>query len=248
MNPWDDLDPPYSTIVADPPWHYGDVMVAIDGAKRTPLPYSTMTDDQIAALPVADIAAPGAHLFLWTTDRHLWVARDIIEAWGFRLARILVWAKPPSGYMMSGPFTTTTEFVLYARFPTDAHYLIRAAREAVGISRRELRARMGTAKSVSLVNRWEEGACLPTEDDWRSLQAVLPELSDVPCPKALPPIGRVDTTWWEWPRGAHSVKPAAFMDVVEQVAPGPYVELFARQPRLGWDSWGWGYEISGEVA
>jgi hypothetical protein len=20
------------------------------------------------------------------------------------------------------------------------------------------------------------------------------------------------------------------------------VELFARQPRLGWDSWGWGYE------
>ena len=23
----------------------------------------------------------------------------------------------------------------------------------------------------------------------------------------------------------------------------PYVELFARQPRLGWDHWGHGYEI-----
>jgi hypothetical protein len=22
----------------------------------------------------------------------------------------------------------------------------------------------------------------------------------------------------------------------------PYVELFARAPRLGWDSWGYGYE------
>lgn len=53
---------------------------------------------------------------------------------------------------------------------------------------------------------------------------------------------RVDSTWWEWPRAAHSVKPAAFFDMVEQVSPGPYVELFARQPRLGWDHWGHGYE------
>lgn len=41
---------------------------------------------------------------------------------------------------------------------------------------------------------------------------------------------------------AHSVKPSIFLDLVEQVSPGPYVELFARTPRLGWDSWGHGYE------
>ena len=34
---------------------------------------------------------------------------------------------------------------------------------------------------------------------------------------------------------------------VEQVSPGPYVELFCRRPRLGWDSWGKGYEM-GETA
>ena len=56
---------------------------------------------------------------------------------------------------------------------------------------------------------------------------------------------RMDSTWWEWPRAAHSVKPAAFFDMVEQVSPGPYVELFARQPRLGWDHWGHGYEMGG---
>lgn len=50
------------------------------------------------------------------------------------------------------------------------------------------------------------------------------------------------STWYKWPRASHSVKPDAFGDLVEQVSPGPYVELFARQPRLGWDSWGHGYE------
>ncbi len=37
---------------------------------------------------------------------------------------------------------------------------------------------------------------------------------------------------------AHSAKPDAFLDLVEQVSPGPYLELFARRQRLGWDTWG----------
>lgn len=36
----------------------------------------------------------------------------------------------------------------------------------------------------------------------------------------------------------HSAKPDAFLDLVEQVSPGPYVELFARRARFGWDYWG----------
>ena len=36
----------------------------------------------------------------------------------------------------------------------------------------------------------------------------------------------------------HSAKPPAFHDLVEQVSPGPYLELFARSQRLGWDTWG----------
>jgi N6-adenosine-specific RNA methylase IME4 len=49
---------------------------------------------------------------------------------------------------------------------------------------------------------------------------------------------RVDTSWFLWPRGDHSQKPDAFLDLVEQVSPGPYVELFARRARFGWDYWG----------
>jgi N6-adenosine-specific RNA methylase IME4 len=36
----------------------------------------------------------------------------------------------------------------------------------------------------------------------------------------------------------HSRKPDVFLDLVEQVSPGPYVELFARRARFGWDYWG----------
>ena len=52
-------------------------------------------------------------------------------------------------------------------------------------------------------------------------------------------LRRLDTTWFPWPRhNAHSRKPEAFQDMVETVSPGPYLELFARRPRLNWTVWG----------
>ena len=36
----------------------------------------------------------------------------------------------------------------------------------------------------------------------------------------------------------HSAKPDAFLDHVERWSPGPYLELFARRARFGWDYWG----------
>lgn len=53
---------------------------------------------------------------------------------------------------------------------------------------------------------------------------------------SLAPLRRWDSTWFSFKRqGAHSAKPDAFLDVVEQVSPGPYAELFARRARFGWD-------------
>ena len=40
------------------------------------------------------------------------------------------------------------------------------------------------------------------------------------------------------PRAPHSVKPDFFYDLIEEQSPGPYLELFARRPRAGWDQWG----------
>ena len=61
----------------------------------------------------------------------------------------------------------------------------------------------------------------------------------------LPATGRIKGTWFNWKRRYnargkpyHSAKPSDFQDLVEQVSPGPYIELFARQRRPGWDVWG----------
>ena len=39
-------------------------------------------------------------------------------------------------------------------------------------------------------------------------------------------------------QGRHSEKPAAFYDIVESMSPGPYLDVFARKQRFGWDAWG----------
>lgn len=36
----------------------------------------------------------------------------------------------------------------------------------------------------------------------------------------------------------HSVKPEAFYDMVERYSPGPFLDVFSRRARLGWDTWG----------
>lgn len=60
------------------------------------------------------------------------------------------------------------------------------------------------------------------------------------CSRGRPavPESKAMSSWFEWPRTKHSVKPDAFFDLVEQVSPGPYLELFSRRARMGWDHWG----------
>ena len=40
------------------------------------------------------------------------------------------------------------------------------------------------------------------------------------------------------PRGGHSEKPQTFYDMVERMSLGPYLDVFARKQRMGWDCFG----------
>ncbi len=138
-----------------------------------------MTVEAIAALPVGDISAPNAHLYLWTINRYLEDAFAVARAWGFQYSTTLVWAKKPMGGGLGGAYGISTEYCLFCR-----------------------------------------RGKLASND-------------------------RVTGTWFGWKRPydnrgkpKHSAKPPAFMEMVEKVSPGPYVELFARETRTGWDSWG----------
>jgi N6-adenosine-specific RNA methylase IME4 len=83
---------------------------------RKPLPYPAMTLDEIKALPVGEMAERGGcHLYLWTTNKYLRTAFDVLDAWGFRYGQTLVWAKTPMGINLGGAFAPTCEYVLTAR-------------------------------------------------------------------------------------------------------------------------------------
>lgn len=83
----------FSTIYADPPWKYDN-----QGTRAaTDNHYPTMTIEQIAAEPVAELAADNCHLHLWTTNGFLPAAFSVIEAWGFTYRSCFVWVKPQLG-------------------------------------------------------------------------------------------------------------------------------------------------------
>lgn len=80
---------PFGTVYCDPPWKYGN-----QGTRgATDNHYATMTQDELLALPVSDVAAERAHLHLWTTNVFLPDALELISAWGFRYVSMMVWAK-----------------------------------------------------------------------------------------------------------------------------------------------------------
>lgn len=75
----------YQIIYADPPWSYNDTQKA--GGKAyfgASVRYIVMNNDDIAALPVAEIADKNCVLFMWATSPLLPEALKTMEAWGFK--------------------------------------------------------------------------------------------------------------------------------------------------------------------
>lgn len=112
----------YSTIVVDPPWAYGiwgsgsaKALVQGDANKPAPLPYNSMTVEEIKALPLKSLANENCELYLWTTQKYLPDAFDVIKAWGFKYCQTLTWCKKPMGKGQGGVYCPTTEFLILAR-------------------------------------------------------------------------------------------------------------------------------------
>ncbi len=175
MNAFAELNPPYSTLVVDPPWPIQKIVKRVRPNQRR-MDYSMMSLDEIAALPVGELAADVSTVFCWTIDKYLYDTPRIVEAWGFKYHLTMAWDKT-NGMAMFG-FNRQTEFVVVGfRGRHDAY-----------------------------------------------------------------PQGAVMRSSFTAPSSSHSVKPDLFFDMVEARWPGPYCELFARAPRLGWDHWGYGFE------
>jgi N6-adenosine-specific RNA methylase IME4 len=154
----------FGTIYADPPWKYDNQATRAATSNH----YKTHTADEIAAWPVAEVAAENGHLHLWVTNAFLFEARRVLEAWGFEYKSVLVWVKPQLG--IGNYWRVSHEFLL------------------LGVR------------------------------------------GDCPFPEGQ----KCHQSWLEARRGSHSTKPRAFRELIEQVSPGPRLELFGRHPVPGW--------------
>jgi N6-adenosine-specific RNA methylase IME4 len=176
----------YRTIVIDPPWEYRSrpgwyqdprlrkltdfQRKNAEPAKNLAMPYPTMSIKEIQDLPIEDLANVNCALFLWTTQRYLEEAIEIVKKWGFNYSSMLVWTKKPRGIV--GTFICSCEFIVYA------------TKGSINPKRKQ----MGTS--------------------------------------------------FNWIRRQHSEKPEEFQDMIETITHDPYLELFARRKRQGWDVWG----------
>lgn len=83
----------YNLIYADPPWSYRVWSDKCKG-RSAESHYSTMSLEDIKALPVGELADKDCVLFMWITFPLLREAWDVVEAWGFTYKSVaFVWVK-----------------------------------------------------------------------------------------------------------------------------------------------------------
>ena len=91
---------PFGCILADPPWAFG----TYSGEKTIPCRgahqhYTTLDAQDLQRLPVGDIAAPSATLFMWVVDSHFPDALALAGAWGFSFKTCaFIWLKSREHY------------------------------------------------------------------------------------------------------------------------------------------------------
>lgn len=108
----------FATVLADPPWRFAHRSGKVSPEHRRLDRYDTMTLPELCALPVAQVAARDAHLYLWCPNALLPQGLRVMEAWGFRYVSNLVWEKirldgAPDGRGVGFYFRNVTELLLF---------------------------------------------------------------------------------------------------------------------------------------
>lgn len=79
----------YRALLIDPPWDFDG-----GGDRNARNHYPCMSVDEIAALPVGQLAQRDCAVFLWITDPFLMEGARVLNAWGFRYVSVAFhWAK-----------------------------------------------------------------------------------------------------------------------------------------------------------
>src|SRR5579862_385395 len=109
---------PPGTILADPPWQFQNHTGKVAPEHKRLSRYGTMRLEEIMALPVGEIAATPAHLYLWCPNALLPEGLAVMKAWGFNYKSNLVWHKVrkdggSDGRGVGFYFRNVTELILF---------------------------------------------------------------------------------------------------------------------------------------
>ena len=100
----------YQIIYADPPWQIKKIQRKVR-PNQVSMDYPMMSLDAIKALPIPTISEDNSVCFLWTIQRYLKDAFDVLSNWGFKYQRTITWDKN-NGMCLFG-FHHRTEFLLF---------------------------------------------------------------------------------------------------------------------------------------
>ncbi len=124
----------FSTVLADPPWRFQNRTGKMAPEHKRLARYNTMTLDDICALPVDEVVAEPAHLYLWVPNALLTEGLEVMQAWGFTYKTNVVWHKirkdgGPDGRGVGFYFRNVTELVLFGTRGKDARTLAPGRRQ-----------------------------------------------------------------------------------------------------------------------
>lgn len=178
----------YRVIYADPPWRFETYAGGSVPQRAETQHYDTATVEQLARLPVHQLAAPDCALLMWGISSHLPQVLALGAHWGFEYkSKAFAWAK------------------LNKNAEADERLAGDDAAYFMGMGH-------GTRKNT-------EDCWLFTRGNPKRLDAGVRELITSPIRE-------------------HSRKPDETYERIERLFAGPYCELFARNRRPGWSSWG----------
>ncbi len=108
----------FGTVLADPPWRFQNRTGKMAPEHKRLSRYETLTLDEIKELPLAQVAAPASHLYLWVPNALILEGLETMKRWGFTYKTNIVWHKirkdgGPDGRGVGFYFRNVTELVLF---------------------------------------------------------------------------------------------------------------------------------------
>ena len=202
----------YSVGLIEPPWKY--LTYSAKGLGKSPdRHYDTMTIAEIKALPVRELFTKNAAIFVWVIDSHVEIAMDILKHWSFKYRTVgFYWAKTTTdgkGFPMgTGKWTRAN--------PEHALEAVPACEYCDG--------------SGYFYSDPDFGPCSCQDQEAERCMLYARGAAN----RKSGGVPRLIVS----PRREHSRKPDEIYERIEALLDGPYLEMFSRNDRPGWDCWG----------